>query len=77
MTWVVLAGAALAAAVAWTVRLAGWPYGPCPRCKRRRGRGMGSTSRAWSRCGSSRCKGGEVVRRGARTVRRSIGKPID
>jgi hypothetical protein len=72
MTWLIVAGAVLVLGVAWVVRLAGWPYGPCPRCRRRRGRGMGSTGR-----GSKRCRGGEIARRGARTVRAAIGKPID
>ena len=38
-----------------------WPYEACPGCKGRRGRGPGSTSRAWSRC--KQCGGrGERVR---------------
>jgi hypothetical protein len=38
------------------VRARFWPYGPCPACKGRRGRGRGSTDKAWSRC--PRCGGG-------------------
>ena len=31
------------------------PYGPCPACRGRSGRGWGSTEKAYSRC--RRCKG--------------------
>lgn len=37
-----------------------WPYGPCPWCHRRRGRGPGSTRRAFSRC--RHCDNGVRVR---------------
>jgi len=56
---ILIAIAALAAAafLAWTYW---WPLGPCPRCAGRRGRGWGSTPRAYNRCG--RCDGGERIR---------------
>ena len=61
---VVLAVAAVAAAY-WLIHLRTHPYGPCPSCRGRRGRGVGSTGRAWSRC--YRCGGsGERLRPGAR-----------
>jgi hypothetical protein len=67
--------AGIAAAV-WVVLLAGWPMGPCPRCKGRRGRGMGSTGKRWNYC--RKCnRRGELPRFGARTVRRAIGRPLD
>lgn len=38
-----------------------WPYGRCPACTGRKGRGIGSTDSAFSRC--RRCGGkGERVR---------------
>lgn len=38
-----------------------WPYAPCPACQGRRGRGRGSTPRAYSRC--RQCRGsGERIR---------------
>jgi hypothetical protein len=38
-----------------------WPYGRCPACRARKGRGVGSTDQAFSRCG--RCGGsGERIR---------------
>jgi len=58
--WLILL--ALAAALVFTlVRSRFWPYGRCPACRRRKGRGIGSTDQAFSRCG--RCSGsGEQVR---------------
>jgi hypothetical protein len=52
----------LAAALVFVlVRSRFWPHGPCPACRGRRGRGIGSTDRAFSRCG--RCGGsGERIR---------------
>lgn len=73
---IILAIAAGAAAVIWIARLAVLPFGPCPRCRGRKGRGAGSTGRAFRKCG--RCDGkGERIRPGARTVRRAIGRPVD
>lgn len=60
MGWV-LAVAAVAAATAFLVRTRFWFLGPCPRCQGRRGRGWGSSPRAfnhWCKCGGS----GERVR---------------
>ena len=38
-----------------------WPYGRCPACRSRKGRGIGSSEQAYSRCG--RCGGsGERIR---------------
>ena len=52
---VVAAGAVVVARTRW------WPYGPCPRCRGRRGRGTGSTGGAYRKCGA--CKGsGERIR---------------
>jgi hypothetical protein len=47
------AGAAIGLVLA---RARFWPYGPCPACRGRRGRGRGSTDKAWNRC--PRCGGG-------------------
>jgi hypothetical protein len=54
--------AVLAAALAFVlVRTRFWPNGRCPACRGRKGRGIGSTDRAFSRCG--RCGGsGERIR---------------
>ena len=54
--------AVLAAALVFTLaRSRYWPYGRCPACRRRKGRGPGSTDQAFSRCG--RCGGsGERIR---------------
>jgi hypothetical protein len=54
--------AVLAAALAFALtRSRFWPYGRCPACRGRKGRGIGSTDRAFSRCG--RCGGsGERIR---------------
>lgn len=72
MTTVVLVAVVLIAIATWLARLRWWPYGPCPRCsghRRKLGRGLGSSSAAWSRC--RRCDGsGEVLRRGAKIWRR-------
>lgn len=49
----------------WLVSLKLHPYKACPRCRGRRGRNRGSTSRAWGRC--TACGGkGERLRRGAK-----------
>jgi hypothetical protein len=52
----------LAAGLAFVlIRTRFWPYGRCPACRRRKGRGIGSTDGAFSRCG--RCGGsGERIR---------------
>ena len=57
-----LIAAVLAAALAFVlVRTRFWPNGRCPACRSRKGRGPGSTDRAFSRCG--RCGGsGERIR---------------
>jgi hypothetical protein len=48
-----------------------WPYGPCPACRGRRGRGPGSSSAAWSRC--RRCGGhGERLRFLSSLIRRDL-----
>jgi hypothetical protein len=53
-----------------------WPYGPCPSCKGRRGRGPGSTRRAWSQC--KRCGGrGEQVRFVSGLIRPDLVKDRD
>lgn len=52
--------AAVAAVAGFLVRTRYWPYGPCPRCAGRRGRGFLSRPRAYNRCG--RCDGGERIR---------------
>jgi DnaJ-class molecular chaperone len=62
-------------AAAWVVSLAWHPYRPCPRCEGRRGRNVGSKPGRFGRCG--KCDGrGEQVRRGARSVRKGIGRPL-
>ena len=59
---VLLIVAVLAAALAFVlVRSRYWQYGRCPRCRSRKGRGVGSTDQAFNRCG--RCGGsGERIR---------------
>jgi hypothetical protein len=54
--------AVLAAVLVFVVvRTRFWPNGRCPACRGRKGRGIGSTDRAFSRCG--RCGGsGERIR---------------
>ena len=54
--------AVLAAALAFVLaRSRFWPNGRCPACRGRKGRGIGSTDRAFNRCG--RCGGsGERIR---------------
>lgn len=67
--WLAAAAVLAAVAVVWLVRLWLWPYGPCSRCRGRRGRGFGSTRTAWSRCRA--CGGtGERLRPGARLFTR-------
>jgi len=57
--WLLLVIAGLVVFVA--VRARFWPYGPCKSCRRRRGRGVGSTTDAYNRC--RRCGGkGERIR---------------
>lgn len=69
-------GLAAVAGAAYTVSLAAWPYGRCPRCGKRKGRSRGSLPRRWGKC--RRCGGkGERIRPGARAVRRAIGRPVD
>ena len=49
------------AVAAVLVRARYWPYGPCRACQGRRGRGRGSTPKAWDRC--RKCRGsGERIR---------------
>jgi len=51
----------------WFFRLIAHPYGPCPACRKRRGRNAGSTAVAWGRC--PRCGGtGERLRLAARLL---------
>lgn len=67
MTWLLLALACVGYAAWVAVRARLFPYGPCPRCRGRRGKGIGSTSTAWSKCGQ--CKGsGTQVRLVARLL---------
>jgi hypothetical protein len=59
MGWLILVAAVAAGAL--LVRSRFWPYGRCPACRRRKGRGIGSTDQAYNRCG--RCGGsGERIR---------------
>lgn len=59
----IVVGAAVAAM--WLLRALFFPYGPCPVCRGRRGRGIGSTRAAWSHCRA--CGGsGELLRLSAR-----------
>ena len=58
----VIAGITVAAGGAVLLRARLFPYGPCPRCSGCRGRGVGSTSKAYNRCGRSGCRGGERIR---------------
>lgn len=70
------AGLAGVAGAAWLVRARFWPYGPCPACRGRRGRGIASTSTSWSHC--HRCGGsGEVLRLSAKVWRRWRRDPGD
>ena len=59
---VLLIVAVLAAALVFVlVRSRWWHLGPCPHCRGRKGRGIGSTEQAFNRCG--RCGGsGERIR---------------
>lgn len=60
MDWILALAAAAAVAVP-LVRAYWWPYGPCPACQGRRGRGRGSNPGSWSRC--RKCGGsGERIR---------------
>lgn len=70
MSTLVVVGIATLAVALWLLRLRYWPYGPCRLCQRRhRGRGLGSSTAAWSHC--RRCGGnGETLRIGARLWRR-------
>lgn len=70
MTVLVLTVTAAVAVAAWLAWARWFPYGPCPACRRRRrGRGLGSTARAWSHCRV--CGGsGEMLRLSARVWRR-------
>ena len=62
-------------AASWLGSLVWHPYRPCPRCEGRRGRNVGSKAGRFGRCG--KCGGrGEQVRRGARPVRKAIGRPL-
>jgi len=55
---VAVLGIALAAVL---VRTRFWPHGPCPSCRGRKGRGIGSADQAFNRC--RRCGGsGERIR---------------
>lgn len=59
----------------WLGSLVWHPYRPCPRCEGRRGRNLGSKPKRYGHCG--KCDGrGEQVRRGARSVRKGIGRPL-
>jgi len=65
MSVLVVVGAVVLAVAFWALRLCWFPYGPCRACQGRRGRGMGSTARAYSRC--HWCGGkGERLRTGAK-----------
>ena len=57
--WLILPAVAAVAFV--LVRSRFWPNGRCPACRKRKGRGIGSTDQAFNRCG--RCGGsGERIR---------------
>ena len=52
-----------------------YPFGNCGKCRKRRGRGIGSSRFGYSRCG--RCGGsGERTRVAARAISRATGKPV-
>ena len=70
-----IAAVSVIGSTGWVVSLAWHPYRPCPRCEGRRGRNVGSKPKRFGRCG--RCGGrGEQERRGARPVRKAIGRPL-
>ena len=59
MAWLLAAAAVVA--VVLVARSWFFPYGPCPACQGRRGRGIGSRPKSYNRCG--RCGGkGERIR---------------
>lgn len=59
--WLILLAGAAAATAVIAVRSRFWPYGRCPACQGRKGRGAGSTDQAYNRC--RRCRGsGERIR---------------
>jgi hypothetical protein len=61
MSALLIAAVLAAALVVVLVRTRFWPNGRCPACRGRKGRGIGSTDQAFSRC--RRCGGsGEQVR---------------
>lgn len=61
MTALLIVAVLAAALVFVLVRSRFWPNGRCPACRGRKGRGIGSTDRAFSRCGH--CGGsGEQIR---------------
>ena len=58
--WLILLIAAAVTAIL-AVRARFWPWGRCPACRKRKGRGIGSTDQSFSRC--RRCGGsGERIR---------------
>ena len=66
MLWLLIAAAAVTAVA---VRARFWPYARCRACQGRKGRGIASTDRAYSRC--HRCGGsGERIRPAALLWRR-------
>jgi hypothetical protein len=55
----------IAAVIVVAVRSRFWPYARCPACRGRKGRGAGSTDRAYNYC--RWCGGkGEMIRSAAR-----------
>ncbi len=68
---------AMAAAALWLLHSWWFPYTRCRRCLKHSaaGRGLGSTWRAYNRCGA--CGGkGETVRTGARIVSKATSRPV-
>ena len=57
MLWLILV---IAVVVFLLVRGRFWPWGRCPSCRGRKGRGIGSTDRAFNRCGHCGGKGERI-----------------
>jgi hypothetical protein len=69
VTWLIVAPAAVLAVAGVLIWARFFPYRPCPSCRGRRGRGLGSTARAYNRC--RRCGGsGEQIRPISRIYRK-------
>jgi hypothetical protein len=75
-TTLVVSAVVIVALMAWCTWAWYWPITSCSRCRKRRGRGLGSTKYGYNRCRKCRDTPGEQVRLTARLISSATGAPV-